>query len=116
MTEYEQTMDQIELSIGQAEAVVEKRDWLKKLESNREFKKLILTELFEKEPVRLVDALSDPAMAPHQAAIQKRMLMISELKAWLRGVIAEGQMAENAVREAREELDAILAEEAEEQA
>lgn len=102
--DYDQAIEQVELSLENAQRLVDQRDQLKKLMNNREFKKLILEDLFKEEPARLVAALGDPALKDAQDDIRQMMLMISNLQQHFNKIIMLGNMAETSVAEHRQVL------------
>lgn len=116
MMTHEQKIEQMELSLEEAQKKVDLAAWLQKLKTNREFKKVFLDELFKKEPVRVTAALADPATASYRDDLIAVLDMIGKLQLWIRATIAEGEQAETAIREYREEIDIIRAEELEEDA
>lgn len=107
-------LETIELSIQYAQRTVDTMKALQRLTNNRDFKTLILSGYFEKEPVRLTMLKADPAMqtAEHQAAIIKDLDAIGQLRMYLNGVMQMGRMAEKAIKDDEAMREEILAEEA----
>lgn len=101
---------QIELSLEQAKKLVDRKNMLTKLMSNREFKKLILDGYFQEEPARLVSCLTDPTASAHRQQIDDQMMGISCLQQFFRTLTIQGQMAERSIGEHEAELELLRAE------
>lgn len=106
-------LETIELSIQHAKKTVDTMKALQRLTVNRDFKTLVLSGYFEKEPVRLVLLKADPAMqTPElQAAIIKEMDAIGAFRQYLSGVMQLGRMAEKAIADDEATREEILADE-----
>jgi len=81
----QQEIETIELSIKHARAIVEEGKAIRRLLNNRDFKKTILDQLFEKEPVRLVLLKAEPtyASAEAQEGLMKEMDVIGGFRKYL---------------------------------
>lgn len=102
----------IELSIQHAKKNVDRMKALQRLTQHQDFKQVILTDYFEKEPARLVMLKSDPAMQgkDNQDAILKQMDAIGELRQYLNGVMQLGRMSEKAIQDDEAMREELLAE------
>lgn len=101
-------MTEIELSIEEAQLLVDRKNQVDKLFSNREFKKAIVEGYFEKEAARLVALSGNSNAAQHRPEIFLEIQAISKLREYLQAVVAMGRAAERdlaELREAREELN-----------
>ncbi len=96
---YDGQVQQIEVSIEQAKENISLLDTLRKLEQDPNFKKLILENYLEKESIRLVSALSSPALQAEeqQKLLHGDMLGIASLRSYFSKIIADGQMSKNAM-------------------
>lgn len=106
---------EIKLTLEEAEAKVKLGEALKRLTSNKDFKKVILEAYFEKEAVRLVHSLGDPAVA-HNPSVKEEhthsMHAIAQLRSFLFNMRAAAEQAELAVEQNTRELELIRGEEA----
>ncbi len=109
------TVQDIEANILESKQFVEMGEALTRLEDNRDFKLLIAKGYFKDEAVRLVSCLSDPAFQTkdRQASLVVEMSAISGLNSYFRAVKHKAMVADAAIRSGREEIVAILAEQAE---
>lgn len=103
-------IEQLELSIEEAQKIVDRRNQLDKLFSNREFKKVVLEGLFEEEIQRLVGLLGDTGMKPHRDEITLELQSISKLRAYFQRVKQFGDMAEQSIKDDQEALADVRAE------
>ena len=94
-------MSEIEHQISIYQEMIEKSDKLEKLMKNREFKELILKDLFENEAQRLVGALAN-VQEERKAAIIAELDMISRLRRHLLLIEQIKPQAEAAIRELQE--------------
>lgn len=100
-------MQEIELEIKEAKALLQRKQSLDKLFSNREFKAIIVEHLFKEEAQRLASIIAEPQLAPHRAQIIAELDGISLLQQFFRRIEQQGLLAEQALGEAeaaREEL------------
>lgn len=107
------TIQEIELNIAQAREIVELGDSLKRLENNRDFKKVIRDGYFNQEAIRLVHLKADANMqsADKQQSILRDMDAIGSLNKYFQGVFHKADMAANAISAGEEARDELLAEE-----
>ena len=98
---------ELEVSIEEAKAVIEKKRLLEKLMSNREFKKVILDGYFKEEAIRLVGVSADPnpQLVQSRDQIQLEIQGISLLRNYLRTIMQFGEIAEREVAAFEEELE-----------
>lgn len=108
-------IQEIELSIKEAQKMVDLGAAVQRLASNRDFKKVVMEMYFEKEAVRLVHLKASPAMqdAERQAAIVKEMDAIGSFHQFLRTLEIQAEMARRAVEDGESLREEILAEGAE---
>lgn len=86
-------IQEIEISIEAAKEAMAKGEAVRKLSSNRDFKRVILDGLFKDEAARLVGLIADPAMKEHRNDIIEMMIGISTLQSYLRNTMQMGRMA-----------------------
>lgn len=110
MNELQEQLQQIELTLEDAKALVDRRERLKRLEQNADFQALIKDEYLEKEAIRLVHSYGHPAFARNQAEIQKDMIGIGSFISFLNTVHQTGEMAADTIAQ-HEEMRAELEEE-----
>ena len=111
----ENEIHEIELSKKDAQKLVDIGKSVDRLLSNRDFKRVILEEFFQKEPVRLVGLLSDTEWQTpeRQAELIADMKAIGYLRQFLNTRAAMGDQALAAIEEMDEVLEELRAEEAE---
>lgn len=106
------SLEQIEVTIKDAEKKMEMRDLCLKLQKNTLFKKVIAEAYFKDEAVRLVHAKS----APHTQAedIQKEIEIgiqsIGTFRQFLNFLVLQGDQAEKAIEDHRETRQEIIEE------
>lgn len=105
-------IQEIELSIKEAQKMVELGAAVQRLTSNRDFKKVVMEMYFEKEAVRLVHLKANPAMQgkERQEAIVKEMDAIGSFHQFLRTLEIQADMARRAVEDGETLREEILAE------
>lgn len=96
-------VEQVDIAIEELEKCIDLKNRVLKLERNRDFKELIMTQLFEKEPVRLTAILHEDGVETEK--VQREIEMIGGLRRWFRGVVQRGRMAENAIDSYRAEAE-----------
>ena len=108
-------IQEIELSIKEAQKIVDLGAAVQRLASNRDFKKVVMEMYFEKEAVRLVHLKANPAMQDkdRQEAIVKEIDAIGSFHQFLRTLEIQAEMARRAVDDGEELRQEILAEGAE---
>lgn len=107
-------VQQIESNIAQAKEIIGVHEALIRLESNRDFRKVIKEGYLEREAIRLVHLKADPAcQSPAiQAAIIGDISAIGGLLQYFRTVAFNASVANKAVEAGEAERDDILFEEA----
>lgn len=109
ITEQEQVEKSIEISIEAAQGAIKRRDAIRRLFKNRDFK-LIFEELyFKDEPARLVALLTDDEFLSEdrQEGLHNDMLAISGLRKFLMTVQRIGNQMENAVASSEKQLEEL---------
>jgi hypothetical protein len=105
-------IEQIEITEQSAKAKVELGRALNKLVGNREFKKLILEEYFEKEAARLVMLKAEPNMQDDES--QKRIIKdidaIGNLRQYFRAIEQLSMMAEKSLKDCAEHREYLAQE------
>lgn len=111
MSKQEQ-INEIEVSKKTATKMVGNRDAILRLMKNRDFKRVILDTLFEKEPVRLVLLKSDPNFQTdeQQAELEKEMLTIGGLRQFLNSQIQMGNQMADSLEDMDKALEELRAE------
>jgi len=110
----ERDVDEMQISIQQAQEAVALGDALERLQNNPDFQKLIIVDYLKEQAARLGHLMSDPQMQEKS----KRKEVIRELEAigyflsYLRTVGQRSAMAKEAIRVNQEEIDNIAAEQA----
>lgn len=114
--DYSSQITEIEISQQHARAAVARAEALTRLTQNRDFQEVILKGYFENEAVRLVHALTDPALqsVESQASLMAQMRAIAECSGYLNQVLRAGEMASKALADAEEVLAELRAAELEE--
>jgi len=112
MTNNAQDVQTIELSIESAKATVERMKVFHRLVENKDFQEIIETGYFEDEAVRLVGALSSPALADEvsQNEMQKDISAIGRLRQYFFAIVQQGRAAEGAIASNEQELELMRAE------
>lgn len=108
-------IQEIELSIKEAQKIVDLGAAVQRLASNRDFKKVVMEMYFEKEAVRLVHLKANPAMQDkdRQEAIVKEIDAIGSFHQFLRTLEIQAEMARRAVADGEDLRQEILSEGAE---
>ena len=109
-------VQQIRITIEQKKEMIALDDSLGRLAKNRDWKRIIDTEYFEKEPQRLVSLLAHPAMQDEnsQKEIKNQMVAIAYLRSFLARTEAFAEQARNSLSADEETEVALLAEEIQE--
>jgi hypothetical protein len=96
-------------SIVSSRQNVDMADALRRLQSNRDFKKVIQEGYFEKEAIRLVHLKADPAMQTpdKQASILRDIDAIGTLHSYFALILRFGDMSKKDIAEAEAEIEAI---------
>ena len=121
MSEVEQALDSVELSITEAKEKIERSKALERLEKNKDFKALILDHLLRENAINQVRLLASPALkapgeqgAMAKAGIEARISMIGELANFFRWTHMEAESARKALDEHEETRQELLAEQLQE--
>lgn len=117
MSEVENQVQAVEVSIEEAKKQIDRRRQLHRLEKNKDFKALILEGLLREDAVRQIMLRASPMLhAPGpgsetaRAGVEARMSMIGELNNYFRYIHIEGESAEVALREHEQAHDELLQE------
>jgi hypothetical protein len=112
MSQMDQELAQVEVSIEQAKANIDRASALERLKENRDFKEIILEGYFEKEASRLVLLKADPNMQEpnEQRQVEKMIDSIGYLRQYLNMIYQFGSMADNALEQHQKTREDILAE------
>lgn len=105
-------IEQIELTIQEAEKLVERAAQARRLAKNRDFRLLVIDGYFLNEAARLAHLVSDPGAAPHREAIMRDLDGVGAFKRYLHTCTQFGDMAAVEIKDAREAMEEIRAEEA----
>ena len=108
----DQDVRTIELTIEEAQVAVAQKKIFLRLVDNKDFKEIIETGYFEAEAVRLVGALSSPALQDeyNQEQMQKEMSAIGRLRQYFYAIVQQGTTAERAIASDEAELELMRAE------
>jgi len=112
MTQNEEQLEQVEISIEQAKYNIGRKDSLINLTKNTDFKRLILEDYFKSEAARLVMVRAEPAMATdeHQDNINNALIAIGHLNQYLNAIMQMGTMAQRAMEADQDTREELLAE------
>jgi hypothetical protein len=120
MSEVEQDLDRVELSINEAKKLIERSEALSRLEKNKDFQLLFLEGLMKEDAIKQVMLLAAPGLkAPGdgpkvaRAGIQARIDMIGELYNYCRWTHLEASGARRAIEEHEETRAELLKEQLE---
>jgi len=111
----EQVEKQIEISIEAAKEAVEKKEAIKRLFDNKDFKLIFEKGFFEENAARLVSLLRDPGYDSEEKRKEliDDMLGIATTKQYLLQTYRLGDQMEASIRASEEELEEMRAEFAE---
>lgn len=114
MSSNEDQIQQIDANIRESKEVLEFSDALARLQSNRDFKKVILQGYFNQEAVRLVHLKSDANMqsAESQKSILAQIDAIGALSQYLRATRQQGDMARKTLAYAEQVREEMIQEDA----
>ena len=104
-------IDSLDRDINTAQEKIDLADALERLQSNRDFKTVILQSYFAHEPVRLVHLKADPAMQTdeRQVSIMRQMDAIGSLLQFFQAIYQNGKQALKSKEANLETRDALLA-------
>jgi len=103
----ESQVEQIELSIEQAKAYVQRRDAMHKLIKNPDFDAIVTRGYFDVEAARLVMAKAEPNMqSPEaQASLDKQIIGVGYARLYFRSILQLGDVAARDLAASETELD-----------
>jgi hypothetical protein len=104
-------VEEVELTIEEAKKHIKKRDQLRKLMANREFRQIIEEGYLKDEAIRLVGISADPSLEHRKDAIVGQIESISNFRQYLSGILRMGDQMEDALRENEMLLDELREEE-----
>ena len=110
-----QNIEQIELNLKQAKAMVDMGRSLERLRSNRDFKAVIMEGYFKEEAIRLVHLKSSASMqdADSQASIIRDMDAIGALNQYFNTLNHRAMLSEKAIEDDSATREELLSEEIE---
>lgn len=101
-------IQQVEVSLEEAQRIVAFGEALRRLENNRDFQAVILDGYFKTEAARLVMLTAEINFKPEQKeAIHAGIRGIAELRQYFLARRAEAEMAAKEIGDYKEELDAL---------
>jgi hypothetical protein len=107
-------LQQLETGLEEAKKVIAFRDQILKLTENREFKRVVREEYFEKECARYARESADPALSDRQRADALAMAQAAgHFKRWLNFQIQMGNSAAEQLPEIESTIEQLRAEEGE---
>ena len=104
-------VEEVELTIEEAKKHVQRRDSLRKLMNNREFRKIIEEGYMQEEAVRLVGISADPSVEHREDAIIGQIKAISNLRQYLSNILRLGDQMEESILENEALLEELREEE-----
>lgn len=107
-TTKEEMYEELKVTEEQAKEAIELRECVVRLYDNPDFKKLILEDLFTNEAKRLVFLKADNSVRQNNVvlkAIEDRITTIGELNQYFHNTIARGHQMENALQQAKEDIE-----------
>ena len=112
MDEQDNEIQQLEISIEEAQVIVEDMYSLIRLSKNTDFIRCIEQGYFLHEASRLVlsKAMPDMSTPEHQLAIDNSIIAIGQLRKHFSAVIGMGREAEKTIRNAEEARNEIMKE------
>lgn len=115
-TQQDQAIEQIELTIEEAQKTVAKAEMARRLSTNRDFQKLVMEDYWVEEAARLTHLFTDP-QAPDEVrqSAHNDMIGVGGFKRFMSQTILQGNMAAQAIEDAREDLEYVRSEEFEEE-
>lgn len=104
-----QDVQEIQISMEEAQQQIAQDELLTQLEQHPAFKQLIVDQYFNTEPTRLVFLLGDPSMQneQQQKAIQADMAAIAAFRNYLILIKRRAHIARGAIAESEQELETI---------
>lgn len=99
----------VEITMVEARKMVERREKLNKLFSNREFRSLILEGYMKDEPARLAKLMGDSTNARLRDEIVLELTAIGKFDEFMRTIVALGNQAEETLQDHADYLNDIEA-------
>lgn len=108
----QQELNEIEISIEQAQEKVALAEALTRLRSNADFTKVFIETYMKKNAIWLVEAKADPQKQDerNQAFMDKQINAIGQLSQYMQFVLAEGYAAASQIEADEKEREVILQE------
>jgi len=101
-------VEEIRISIEEAKEVIKTKEDTIRLVESELFRKIVGKRYFEEESARLVGLLSDDNIDDKAlAGVHRQMFGISNFQRFLRELIQKGEMMEQGLEDAQEELDGM---------
>ena len=99
MSQIDNQIEQIEVSINQAKNAIDRMHAFQKLLTNENFKSILEEGYFKEEASRLVLLKSDPQMSSdeNQKAVDNAIIGIGQLRQYFQTTMQLGRMAEKAL-------------------
>ena len=108
----EQQVEELQISIEEAKRKVDLANTVLRLQQNSDYKKIFSDAYFVKYAARLVALKASMRTDEKQLAfINAHLNAIGTVQEYLRVILAEGQMAQNSIKDAEAEKDILLSEE-----
>jgi hypothetical protein len=106
------TIAELESGLANAQAVVDQRDRMLKLQNNRDFRALIMDGFCKEECARFTAISTDPDLSPEARADALGSAQAAGyLRRWMAALVTMGNVAERDAKDHREALDEARAEE-----
>ena len=105
-------IQQVELSIEQAKALINRAEQARRLAENKDFKSLVLDGYFNEEAARLVHCLGDINLKEYQEDILRDLHGIASFKRYMQTIVMIGNNAQNDLMSNEATLDELRAEDA----
>jgi len=108
----ESDLQEVEISIDQANRSINKMRSFQKLTENKHFQEIVEEDYFQTEPSRLVLLKAAPAMQTpeDQEFIDNQMIAIGFLRQYFVSIMQRGRTAESAIESHEQTRDEIMAE------
>jgi len=113
MSEAQEQLEQVELSIEQAKGSIELMESFQRLAKSKDFKEVIEENYFKREASRLVLLREDDQMQDmeSQTTIDKQMVAIGQVRKYFTSIMQMGRMAQNAIAADQQTHNELLNEE-----
>lgn len=110
MTNREDQLETLELTIEQAKKHVELRECLSRLRENKDFQKIIEDGYFKEEASRLVILRASPQGEDNRQGIDEAIVGIGQLRQYFSRIYIFGMQSEKAIQDAEKTREEILQE------